>query len=178
MLRCCVRRRSNHSVVTAILLTWFLLLLPHHLTSSGRLTITEDAGYSNLRQCGTVCFYTTSGLVNGLDCRYPYQDSCVCRPDLGPLASSFLTKCVNSRCGSVTVDVDLAISLYDDYCSRNVPSNNVALTTLDSSSPTTTVVAITTVTGSDGSNSPASGSLPMLTAALVLVVGTLILSPA
>jgi hypothetical protein len=174
----CVRRRSNHSVVTAVLLTWFLLLLPHHLTSSGRLTITEDAGYSSLRNCGKECFGIYPGLADQLECGYPYQDSCVCRPDLGPLASSYLTKCVNSGCGSVTVDVDLAVSLYDGYCSRNMPNNNVALTTLDSSSPTTTVVAITTVTGSDGSNSPASGSLPMLTAALVLVVGTLVLSPA
>lgn len=171
----CVRRRSNHSVVTAVLLTWFLLLLPHHPTSSQSLSITNEAGYTSLRSCGRPCFSGFLDLPDNLQCAYPYQNSCVCRQDLAPAASAFITSCVNSRCDSVTVDLNQAVSLFDGYCSRNnAPNPNVALTTLDSSSPTTTVVAVTTVTGG-GSNSAASGSLPMLTAALVLAVATFVL---
>jgi hypothetical protein len=173
----CVRRHANHSVLTAVLLTWFLLLLPHHLTSTQSVSITKEAGYISLRSCARECFGGIVALPDELGCAWPYQNSCFCRQDLAPAASSYITKCVNSGCASVTVDLGQAVSLFDGYCSRNnVPNANVALTTLDSSSPTTTVVAVTTVTGA-GSNSPTSGSLPMLTAALALAVAALVLSP-
>jgi hypothetical protein len=175
MLNFCVRRRPNGLIVTAVLSTW-LLLLPFSQTQT--VTISDENNYKNLRKCAQPCVTDSIGtdLFNVLSCASPYQNSCLCREDLAPIVSSWLSKCINSGCTPATVDIAQAISVYGDYCTRNVPNSNVALTTLDSSSPTTTVVAITTVT-SGGSNSPASGSLQMLTAALVLAVATIVLSP-
>jgi hypothetical protein len=175
MLNFCVRRRPNGLTVTAVVSTW-LFLLPFSQTQT--VTLTDEKNYEILRTCARPCVTNSfsTDLFTVLNCAYPNQDSCLCREDLAPIVSSWLSKCINSFCTPATVDIAQALSVYGDYCTGNVPNSNVALTTLDSSSPTTTVVAITTVT-SGGSNSPASGSLQMLTAALVLAVATIVLSP-
>lgn len=172
----CMKRRPCGSIITAILSTWFLLL-PFSQTQT--VSLFNQDSYEGLRTCVKPCYeapsYDGGNIFDVLNCAYPYRNSCLCREDLAPVVSSWFSSCVQSRCTPATVDIAQALSGYSDYCAPNVPNNNVALTTLDSSSPTTTVVAITTIT-SGGSNSPASGSLPMLIAALVLAVATFALS--
>lgn len=177
-----VRKRAHYSSVTTALLTWLLVLLPHHPASSQTLSIDREEGFISLRPCVQTC--VSGGIASDLECDYPPYNVCFCREDLASQVSSFLTKCVSGRCYSATVDLPQAVSLYNKYCSRdNAPNSNVAVVTLDSSVPTSTVVAVTTVSSgaTGGTNSPAtlavdSGSLPMLMAALVLAFATLVLS--
>jgi hypothetical protein len=183
-----VRKRAHYSsVTTTALLTWLLVLLPHRPASSQTLSIGSEEGFISLRPCVQRCLSKTAlgeDIASNLECDYPYYNVCFCREDLATQALSFLTKCVSSSCNSAAADLPQAASLYNKYCSRdNVPNSNVAVVTLESSVPTSTVVAVTTVTSgaTGGTNSPAtlavdSGYLPMLMAALVLAFATLVLS--
>lgn len=177
----CLRKRSHSSTSIAILLTWLLLLLlPHHLASSDSptVTITGEDGYRSLRGCARACVWgypVGNDLLINLGCVSPWYESCLCREDLAPAASSFLSKCVNRDCDSATVDVSQAVSLYDSYCTRTGVPTNAVVVTLDSSAPTTTVIAVTTVSSAaaGGPNSPATGSeFPRK----LLVVGALVLA--
>lgn len=182
-----LKNRYQSSVLTAVVLTWLILLLPHHRASSQTQTVSirSEDGYKTLRLCAQVCVwgYPSGGdLLTNLNCASPWYNVCLCREDLAPAASSFLSKCVNRDCSSSTVDVAQAVSLYDSYCSRDSVPSNVAVVTADSSGPTTTIIAVTTVTSASGGSTSlatltiSSESLQRLARALVIAVATLFLS--
>ncbi|PMD67121.1 uncharacterized protein K444DRAFT_623336 [Hyaloscypha bicolor E] len=78
-------------------------------------------GYLSLRECAALCLNDAETYVDVrsfIGCpAQPYgQNECYCREDLHISASSYITHCVTSACGPGTVDVDGAVSVYDNYC--------------------------------------------------------------
>ncbi|KAN0073429.1 hypothetical protein V8E54_008649 [Elaphomyces granulatus] len=86
-------------------------------------SINGDPAFSIQRVCVQACLgpgYT--GVPGNIGCAYEddvYLNACVCRTDLQPSASSYLTKCVNSGCATEPSDLSSAISIYDNYCASN-----------------------------------------------------------
>jgi hypothetical protein len=128
-------------------------------------------GYVHLRTCAQLCIAgggnaDQPGILIG--CPVPVYDSCFCRgmEDLAVPVTSLISSCVNSRCSSDQTDVTAAFAVYNGYCSQagytHPAANNAATTTLDGGSigttgtPTSTILVITTVTGSSGVNSAAT----------------------
>lgn len=60
-------------------------------------------------------------LPEKLDCKYPYQNECLCRVDLAGEASKYLTSCVVKDCtvGPPDADVSSMMSNYNSYCLSN-----------------------------------------------------------
>ncbi|KAE9377312.1 hypothetical protein N431DRAFT_463087 [Stipitochalara longipes BDJ] len=125
-------------------------------------------GYVHLRTCAQACIAGGSnadqpGILIG--CPNPVYDSCFCRgmEDLAAPVTSLISSCVNSRCSSDQTDVTAAFAVYNGYCSQagypHAAVNTAATTTAGGASvaatgiPTSTVLAITTVTGSAGMTS-------------------------
>jgi hypothetical protein len=105
--------------------------------------IQSVAGYSLQRACVQECVSSGYyGLPTGIGCPNPYLIACVCRTDLQPSASTFLTQCVNQGCSSDPSDLSSAISLYDSYCALNgvplvtAPVSTTAATSFVTSPPT------------------------------------------
>jgi hypothetical protein len=128
-------------------------------------------GYVHLRSCAQLCIAgggnaDQPGILIG--CPVPVYDSCFCRgmEDLAVPVTSLISSCVNSRCSSDQTDVTAAFAVYNGYCLQagytHLAANNAATTTTDGESvgatgtPTSTVLVITTVTGSSGVNSAAT----------------------
>jgi len=86
-------------------------------------TLYSDKSFNTLRTCAIGCFesmYGTWGccdeiLSPQLGCPLPYPNSCFCRADLQPVASSIVSKCVSSACGNI-IDVNSAVGVYIGYC--------------------------------------------------------------
>lgn len=127
-------------------------------------SVASDSGYLQQRGCVKSCLW--GDIANGdlsinLGCTAPWVNECYCRADQAPVASSFLSKCVSSVClGSASVDVSLALSVYDQYCATamGTPAQARATTTIDPSSPIVTVMIISTVTSSAGTMIPTTAS--------------------
>jgi hypothetical protein len=128
-------------------------------------------GYEHLRTCAQMCIarYGNAdqpGILIG--CPEPVYDSCFCRglEDLATEVTSLISSCVNIRYSSDQTDVTAAFAVYDGYRSQagypHLAVNSPATTTLDGSSvaaagiPTSTVLVITTATGSSGVSSAAT----------------------
>ncbi len=143
--------------VFPILLTLALSSLVSAQTAN---SIAGSNPYNQQRACIKAClwgFPAGGDLSIQLGCSAPWVNECYCRADLKPAASSILSKCVYSQCGqSATVDVSLALSVYDGYCTTALPGIAAvsATTTLaDPNSPTVTVVIVTTSTTSPAGTS-------------------------
>jgi hypothetical protein len=116
-----------------------LLILASFVSADGTVTLYSLPGYTSQRACAQLCFYGcnycgigpwTAGLINAIGCAQPFLDSCMCRTDLFPSASGYLSTCVSSACSSDSVDVNSALSIYGSYCAQvNSPATNVATTT-------------------------------------------------
>jgi len=127
-------------------------------------SVASDSGYLQQRGCVKSCLW--GDIANGdlsinLGCTAPWVNECYCRADQAPVASSFLSKCVSSVClGSASVDVSLALSVYDQYCATamGTPAQARATTTIDPNSPIVTVMVISTVTSSAGTMIPTTAS--------------------
>jgi CFEM domain len=122
--------------------------------------------YQLLRQCAQSCLWDDY-LQDDLSCPDPPLNACMCRTDLGPSASSYLTQCVNSECASNSNDVFSAVSLYDSYCVANgyIPATTTPLGSLPSSvgSFTQPTVVSPTKSGSTSSTTvPASSELLLI----------------
>lgn len=130
----------------------FSLLFPTiHATTA---TITGVPAYSSQRPCAHRCFYVGGSfdggadlLANNIGCDVdPIENECICRPDIQPLAHSHLSSCVNDRCDSMTVDLNSAVSIYDDYCSSNgYTAESPAPTTTTGTQPPSAAVTVTIV---------------------------------
>jgi hypothetical protein len=144
-----------------------LLILASFVSADGTVTLYSLPGYTSQRACAQLCFYGcnycgegpwTAGLIGAVGCAQPFLDSCMCRTDLFPSASGYLSTCVSSACSSDSVDVNSALSIYGSYCAQvNSPATNVATTTPNAGSTPaqgTTTVYVTvyrsSATSSDG----------------------------
>ena len=89
------------------------------LTPDRRLALTTSTAYLIQRTCVQECIWNNGyrDLLVALTCSYPGLDGCLCRTDLLPSATSFLSSCANSGCTGNTVDISVAVSLWTQYCS-------------------------------------------------------------
>jgi hypothetical protein len=105
---------------------------PSPLTT-GTLTIKQLADYTALRTCAQTCVdrgNDNSDLEGHLECGdSKILNSCFCRQDLRPSASTFLSSCIVTRCKYNNQDVTSAWRLYDGYCSFTVKSGSGTTTT-------------------------------------------------
>jgi len=104
------------------------LLFSKPSLSQSTLSICAQTEILKLRNCAQWCIangnavdqsYYCDRLALFLDCGSPVKsirNDCFCRQDLLPTARSYLTSCVNSACGTNSVDVLQAVSVYYDYC--------------------------------------------------------------
>jgi hypothetical protein len=95
------------------------------------VTIERSNPYSSLRFCAQQCLAggTDGGglpLPQAIGCSNNLN-ACMCRADLSPSASSFLTTCVDSNCSGDMSDLSSALAAYTVYC-------NAALATTTSAS--------------------------------------------
>jgi hypothetical protein len=105
----------------------FFALVAARANAASVSLMDADPRYSSQRPCATGCFYygatserSPDKLGREIDCGLsPIENECFCRPDLQAQADSFLSSCVNSRCDKKTVDIELARSIYNDYCTSN-----------------------------------------------------------
>jgi hypothetical protein len=84
------------------------------------VTIENSGEYSSLRGCAQQCLW---GGTDGGGLPLPQVISCsnnlnlcMCRSDLSPSASAFLTTCVDSNCSGDINDLSSAIAAYTIYC--------------------------------------------------------------
>ena len=81
--------------------------LPWRCFADDIVTIKNTPEYQRQRACVQAClwgFPTGGDLMTNLGCTSPWYESCLCRDDLSPTASSFLTKCVNRDCSTAAYD--------------------------------------------------------------------------
>ncbi|KAK5655588.1 hypothetical protein OQA88_5519 [Cercophora sp. LCS_1] len=112
-------------------------------TALATLSIQKEPLYSELRICAQTCVdkgNNNSDLEGHLECGdSKILDSCFCREDLRPKASTFLSSCVISRCGYNNNDVTSVLKLYNGYCSfKTTSSSSVPAKTTSSSKSTAT----------------------------------------
>ncbi len=103
-------------------------------------SIDSFSEYGRQRLCARPCFFSDDvfyydNLGRFLSCDDPpgtagSQNGCFCRADQQPVAVSYLSSCVSSKCGKNTVDANLATSVYLAYCTPKVaPLNQDAIST-------------------------------------------------
>ncbi|KAF5009955.1 hypothetical protein FDECE_3862 [Fusarium decemcellulare] len=123
-----------------LLLGFAYLLQP--ASADATQTIASMDNYKSQRSCATECFWNGDPSnpdaqdVIGIrlqccpqfDCDDHVKDSCYCRADLRTSAVAWLSTCVEYRCRN-SVDASSAISIYDEYCGRDLPTNTDATTT-------------------------------------------------
>ncbi|KAF9885256.1 hypothetical protein FE257_000616 [Aspergillus nanangensis] len=135
-----------------------LFLLSATPLSATTVTLTNQPAYAAQRPCATDCFYegfSVDGgpdrLANQIGCDTdPIENECFCRPDMQQDAINNLQSCVNSACDSKTRDLDSALSVYNDYCTKNGYTRE-AITTPTSGTTTTSPATVTvTVTVTAG----------------------------
>jgi hypothetical protein len=132
---------------------YFLVAAVYHATAqiSAAQTLYSEKSFNSLRTCAIGCFemyYGTWGCCNDilspeLGCPLPYPNSCFCRTDLQPVASSIISKCVSSACQN-TIDVDSAVGVYIGYCATATQTIPTALT-ISTASTSSTGNAISTL---------------------------------
>ena len=130
----------------------FFLTTVHQATAqmAAAQTLYSDKAFNSLRTCAIGCFeeyYGTWGCCNDilspqLACPIPYPNSCFCRADIQPIASSIVSKCVSSACGN-TIDVDSAVGVYIGYCATATQPIPTALTSITASTTSTALISST-----------------------------------
>ena len=81
--------------------------------------------FTQQKPCAQQCFFTCGDAVGniigcvGWVCGAVAPNYCYCRIDLQPVAESYLTSCVKSKCtiGDSSIDISSAGSIYNYYCS-------------------------------------------------------------
>ncbi|KAK0667324.1 hypothetical protein QBC41DRAFT_254444 [Cercophora samala] len=82
------------------------------------------------RDCVKLCLWQTAtsatgGLVAAIGCSKPWVNECFCQRELASKASSFISTCVASRCGSPKDNapsngaVSRGLDVYNTYCQEN-----------------------------------------------------------
>ncbi|KAK6343728.1 hypothetical protein TWF730_011317 [Orbilia blumenaviensis] len=101
------------TLAPAILL---LLLLSHLLTPTLAqkavvATITNLDSYSAGRACMRDCIWN---LYHRNNC--DNTDNCICRLDLQPQITTYISTCVSKSCSGLTRDISSGVSIYQSYC--------------------------------------------------------------
>ncbi|KAH7092284.1 hypothetical protein FB567DRAFT_235494 [Paraphoma chrysanthemicola] len=128
----------------------FLVLLT--LGQQTRANIISDSDLARQRDCVRLCFgYNFQVPIWGaIGC--PDDDSCMCRPDLRPSASSRLSYCILTQyktCSDGT-DIAMATSIFNRYCSFTGPATVIVTPTPTNAGqsfggPVTVTAAVRTV---------------------------------
>jgi len=112
------------SLLVLLLSPLLLLLLFTNPAEAVTASLTESPAYESQRPCAKDCFYlgAWSGpdyLAENIGCdASDIQNECLCRPDLQPKGDSWLRSCVGDRCDKNTLDISVAVSIYDAYCTK------------------------------------------------------------
>jgi hypothetical protein len=123
--------------------TWFvLIILP--LIAAQTISLGSDSAILQQRDCVQYCIGTSGYLVETLGCSKARLDSCLCRADLRPGASSYITYCLSTRSCANPTDYNAAVSIYNRYCTFTEPATVTATPT--SGSDNTAANGLVTVT--------------------------------
>jgi hypothetical protein len=141
------------------------LLLVATVLGATSVSVRDSTPYLNQRECAKQCIWhvgATDDLIVALGCSSPWVNECYCRADLAPSGSSFLTRCVSSRCSEekTGVDVGMAVSVWNGYCS-------------DAGMPISVAAALTTAshpTSTDPTSRPTSSSTELLSISTTAVI--------
>jgi hypothetical protein len=129
------------------------------------ITIASEPAYASLRGCARGCLwerYYNNVVDEGLGCAAPWPNACLCRLDLAPQASRYITSCCSKYCtvgNAAGGDIASAVGLYESYCVKNgyqvnpnAPAQQPAATTTAPIPATTTRVGTPVTTGAAGGN--------------------------
>ena len=145
-------KRMSRSFRSFLLpLVYILSIFSEPALSDSKVSILSTDPYEAQRKCVQFCLWhpgATDDLMPYIGCTSPWLNECLCRSDLASSASYFLTSCVNKGCSSAPQDVSRAVSVYDEYCTRNAPAANVATPTTNGAAPTATQLVVTTIVSS------------------------------
>ncbi|KAK0638940.1 hypothetical protein B0T16DRAFT_462661 [Cercophora newfieldiana] len=142
------------------------------------VSIRDEPAFKAMRECARDCLVWNGSidLIGELGCVYPYQNECLCRPDLASAASKHLSTCGSTYCtvGPASGDISTAIGLYNSYCVANgfdvtaaavAPKTTLATQTNQGNGPTNPATAgqqpgnnQPATTGGPSSPSPTAGS--------------------
>ncbi|KAH8810876.1 hypothetical protein F5884DRAFT_897410 [Xylogone sp. PMI_703] len=137
--------------MSSVLLLFLLLL---HQASCATVTLTDLPAYQSQRPCAIDCFYYgfsskggPDGIAENIGCNVdPIMNECLCRPDLQAQADAYLSNCVRSKCDQNSLDVNSAVTIYDDYCTSagyyRVTDAPATSTSGTQASPTTVTVTV------------------------------------
>ena len=133
---------SSMAVLTnsiALLVFISVVLAASDLDAPQSISSLDD--YGRQRVCARGCFWGGRGgdpasydsIGGSLSCDTPGNSGspnwCFCRADQQSVAVSYLSNCVNSKCGKNAVDTNLATSLYLAYCTPKVAPKPDAIST-------------------------------------------------
>ena len=133
---------SSMAVLTnsiALLVFISVVLAASDLDAPQSISSLDD--YGRQRVCARGCFWGGRGgdpasydsIGGSLSCDTPGNTGspnwCFCRADQQSVAVSYLSNCVNSKCGKNAVDTNLATSLYLAYCTPKVAPKPDAIST-------------------------------------------------
>jgi hypothetical protein len=125
---------------TKAVLTFLILLLQSNIVAcaDATLSIEDFNDFQSQRPCLKDCIscvncggnfrFFGGDLGEQLGCgdSPPFLDSCFCRQDLWPSASSKIKSCVGAACQSNTVDISRGYSLYNAYCNVQAAATTAA----------------------------------------------------
>ncbi|KAK6346523.1 hypothetical protein TWF696_006648 [Orbilia brochopaga] len=110
------------SYILASLAAFLLYASPASGQAAGTASLLDQPDYKTGRPCMRDCLYYLNGNIG---CQN--VDSCVCRADLAPPITRYLSTCIMSAC-SFTIDVNSGISIYQAYCSGKIATQDPVVT--------------------------------------------------
>lgn len=128
LLSACVFLSRPSTLTMSRMMSTSLLLLATamiqtQLALATVVSIRDEPAFKAMRECARDCLVWNGSidLIGELGCVYPYQNECLCRPDLAPAASKHLSTCGSTYCtvGPASGDISTAIGLYNSYCVAN-----------------------------------------------------------
>jgi len=145
--------RGPRGLLNPPLFSLVLLLIPL-ATTTDTIPIAQYSGLSQQRNCVYTCIAGSGpGGYPDLQCAIGCQNanSCLCREDLRPTASSYLSSCIYTDFPSCSdaPDYSAAVSIYDNYCGFTEPAT-VLVTSTPTSALNTAVNGVVTVTMTSG----------------------------
>lgn len=166
-----------------LILTCLILFVPTFVDAESSISLDALPAYTVLRECARECLYCPKCLFvmdvgSKIGCGEngdpPYFDSCFCRSDLAPSASSYLTSCIRRSCSSQPADITSAVSIYDDYCSFDreaVPTATPTTTARDrGASPAATSMIISSARSTARVTTTSSADPPRVTNGMTTLI--------
>lgn len=138
--------------------TWLILIVLPFITAQ-TVSLNSDSALLQQRDCVQYCMegsgagFGHEDIVQAVGCGQSRVDSCFCRADLRPQASSYLSSCLYTDVHSCSdpTDYSAAISIYNAYCTFTAPETVTATPTSASDNTAANGVVTVTVTTSTSS---------------------------